>query len=169
MPTHPKTIITGNLPGASSSSTSAASGDIWDRLTQTARRHGAVLSPRRYKILVVDDELWAALDIEWVVNKLGHEVVGSAATAEEAIQICDATRPDLVLMDIRLGDDSDGIVAATVIRQRFDIPSLFVTSHGEFATRMRADAARPVGFVEKPFAPATLGRAISTALDPEPE
>lgn len=141
--------------------------DVWDRLAEAAVKGRPSLKRQRYKILVVDDELWAALDMEWVVAKLGHEVVGSAATADDAIKLADEMRPDLVLMDIRLSDDSDGIVAATIIRQRYDIRSLFVTSHGELETRVRAEAASPAGFVEKPFAPETLARAIETALSPD--
>ncbi len=120
----------------------------------------------RYHILIVDDELWAALDMEWVVRKLRHEVVGPAATAEEAIELAEQARPDLVLMDIRLADDSDGVAAAVEIRQRFDIPSLFVSAHGDPVTRKPAIAARPSGFIEKPFTPESLALAIEAALKP---
>jgi two-component system, response regulator PdtaR len=117
-----------------------------------------------YNILIVDDELWAALDMEWVVRKLRHEVVGPAATAEEAIKLAETARPDLVLMDIRLANHSDGVAAAVEIRQRFDIPSLFVSAHGDPITRERAIAARPSGFIEKPFTPESLALAIEAAL-----
>ena len=70
-----------------------------------------------YNILIVDDELWAALDMEWVVRRLHHEVVGPVATAEEAINLAERARPDLVLMDIRLANDSDGVAAAIEIRR----------------------------------------------------
>lgn len=120
-----------------------------------------------YNILIVDDELWAALDMEWVVRKLRHEVIGPAATAEEAIELAEAARPDLVLMDIRLANDSDGVAAAVEIRQRFDIPSLFVSAHGDPTTRKRAIAARPSGFIEKPFTPESLAVAIEAALKPD--
>ena len=124
------------------------------------------LSPKQ-KILIVDDELWAALDMEWVVQTLGHEVVGTAATAEKAIELAGRLRPNLVLMDIRLADDSDGVAAAIEIRQRFDVPSLFVSAHGDPLMRSRAAAARPLGFIEKPFSPESLARAIEVALNPD--
>ena len=73
------------------------------------------------RVLIVDDELWAALDMEWVVQTLGHEVVGPATTAEKAVEFAGRSRPDLVLMDIRLADDSDGVAAAIEIRQRFGV------------------------------------------------
>jgi two-component system, response regulator PdtaR len=137
-----------------------AQADTWTRLSS----HAFSALPSGLRILVVDDELWALLDMEWVVRKLGLDVIGSAATAAEAIQIAEQLRPDLVLMDVRLGDESDGVIAATIIRDRFAIPSLFVTAHGDLVTRMRAEAASPAGFIEKPFAPDTLARSIAEAL-----
>jgi two-component system, response regulator PdtaR len=89
----------------------------------------------KQKILIVDDELWAALDMEWVVQTLGHEVVGPAATADKAIELAGTMRPNLVLMDIRLANNGDGVAAAIEIRERFDIPSLFVSAHGDPMTR----------------------------------
>jgi CheY-like chemotaxis protein len=126
-----------------------------------------VAAKATHQILIVDDELWAALDMEWVVRNLGHEVVGPAATAEEAIELAGTARPDLVLMDIRLANDSDGVTAAIEIRQRFDIPSLFVSAHGDPVVRKRAVAARPSGFIEKPFTPEALTLAIKAALEPD--
>jgi DNA-binding NarL/FixJ family response regulator len=69
--------------------------------------------------------------MEWLVLTLGHEAVGPAATAEKAIELAGSVRPNLVLMDIRLASDSDGVAAAIEIRQRFEIPSLFVSGHGD--------------------------------------
>jgi DNA-binding NarL/FixJ family response regulator len=105
--------------------------------------------------------------MEWVVLKLGHEVVGPAATAHEAIELAGRVRPNLVLMDIRLANNSDGVAAAIEIRQRFDIPSLFVSAHGDPIMRSRAEAAHPLGFIEKPFSPESLALAIETALNPD--
>ncbi|MFA5951609.1 MAG: response regulator [Hyphomicrobium sp.] len=119
------------------------------------------------KILVVEDELWSALDMEWVIRKLGHDVVGPVATAKEALELADELRPDLVLMDIRLANDDDGIDTAIAARQRFNIPSIFVSAHGDLPTRNRAASANPSGFIEKPFTPETLANAIAQALDPD--
>ncbi|MEQ1670878.1 MAG: response regulator [Hyphomicrobium sp.] len=116
------------------------------------------------KILVVDDELWAALDMEWVVQELGHEVIGPAPTAEKAILLAGEHQPDLILMDIRLAYSGDGVAAAVEIRNRFDIGSIFVSAHGDPDTRLRAMAARPSGFIEKPFTPEALSQAIEAAL-----
>jgi DNA-binding NarL/FixJ family response regulator len=141
--------------------------DVWGRLKPSPGPPRAKTTVSTYHILIVDDELWAALDMEWVVRQLRHEVVGPAATAEEAIELAEAARPDLVLMDIRLANDSDGVAAAIEIRQRFNIPSLFVSAHGDPTTRKRAIAARPSGFIEKPFTPESLALAIEAALKPD--
>jgi len=140
---------------------------MWERLEPGSDRGRRTSSSARQKILIVDDELWAALDMEWVVQTLGHEVVGPAATAEKAIELAGKLRPNLVLMDIRLANDSDGVAAAIEIRQRFDIPSLFVSAHGDPMSRSRAAAARPLGFIEKPFSPESLALAIEAALNPD--
>jgi DNA-binding NarL/FixJ family response regulator len=139
----------------------------WERLEPGSDRSQRTSSSARQKILIVDDELWAALDMEWVVQTLGHEVVGPAATAEKAIELAGRVRPNLVLMDIRLANDSDGVAAAIEIRERFDIPSLFVSAHGDPMMRSRAAAAHPLGFIEKPFTPESLALAIEAALNPD--
>ncbi len=105
--------------------------------------------------------------MEWVVLTLGHEAIGPVATAEKAIELAGKMRPNLVLMDIRLANDSDGVAAAIEIRQRFEIPSLFVSAHGDPMMRSRAAAARPLGFIEKPFSPESLALAIEAALNPD--
>ena len=139
----------------------------WERLAPGSDRPWRAPSSHTKKILIVDDELWAALDMEWVVQTLGYEVVGPASTAEKAIELAGRERPDLVLMDIRLAENSDGVAAAIEIRQRFEIPSLFVSAHGDPISRNRAAAARPLGFIEKPFSPESLSVAIESALDPD--
>jgi len=120
-----------------------------------------------FRVLIVEDEIWAALDIEWVVYKIGAEVVGIASSAEKAIELAESAEPDLALMDIRLAGERDGIDAAIELRQRFDIPSLFVSAHVDTHTRHRAAPARPAGFIDKPFTPELLTRAIQEALNIE--
>ena len=83
--------------------------------------------------------MFVAMDIEAAVIKAGHKVVGFAGTAERAVTLADEMRPDLVLMDIRLPGDRDGVDAAIEIRQRFDIPSL----HYQRRTRMLKPARAP--------------------------
>jgi len=140
---------------------------IWERLEPRSDRGRRASTSATQKILIVDDEIWAALDMEWVVLTLGHEAVGPAATAEKAIELAGSVRPNLVLMDIRLANDSDGVAAAIEIRQRFDIPSLFVSAHGDPIMRSRAAAARSLGFLEK-TKPA-CGRTLAHSTCPSPD
>jgi two-component system, response regulator PdtaR len=115
-------------------------------------------------ILVVEDEAIVLLGLRRMLQRFGYVVCGTAASADEAVQAADALRPDLVLMDIRLHGPRDGISAAHEIRERMDVPVIYVTAHADPATRARALATRPSGFVSKPFAPEALRRAIEQAL-----
>ena len=80
--------------------------------------------------------------------------------------MADELRPDLVLMDIRLRGHHDGIDAATVIRERFDIPCLIISAPADAGTRERAAPARVVGFISKPFDHALLEIALNGGLKP---
>ena len=127
--------------------------------------HSGTGAPPRGRVLVVEDEYFVALDAENALDSAGFEVVGVAATAEEAVEIARAERPDLVLMDIRLAGVRDGIDAAAEIRSDLGIPSLFATAHSDAATRARGEgAAAPVGWLTKPYAPIELTAAVAAAL-----
>ena len=129
---------------------------------QPPRVLDAIVPGRR--ILIVEDEMFVALDIEAAVNKAGHRVVGFAGTAERAVTLADEMRPDLVLMDIRLPGDRDGVDAAIEIRQRFDIPSLLISGYADAETRARAEPAQPLGFIGKPFDHALLALALNGGM-----
>ena len=96
-----------------------------------------------------------------------HRLIWREGRLREAIELAGRVRPNLVLMDIRLANNSDGVAAAIEIRQRFDIPSLFVSAHDDPIMRSRAEAAHPLGFIEKPFSPESLALAIEAALNPD--
>lgn len=110
---------------------------------------GVAANPLR--ILIVEDEFFISLNTEMMLAALGHEVVGIAVSADQAVMMAERERPDLILMDIRLIGARDGIEAAVEIRNRFDIASIFVTANADAQTRLRADAARPIAFLEKPL------------------
>jgi len=111
-------------------------------------------------ILVVEDESVVARDIQNSIGRIGHEVAGWATTAEEAISLAEEHDPDLVLMDIRLGGEVDGITAAEHIRERFDIPVVFLTAFADDQTLSRAKIVGPYGYILKPFEEADLRIAI---------
>ena len=120
--------------------------------------------PQKPRILVVEDEALVAADLEERLSQLGYEVCGVVDTAEQAIERAVALSPDLVLMDIHLLGEKDGIEAAADIRLARDIAVVFVTAHADDATLKRAGLAEPFGYVLKPFDERELKATIQMAL-----
>ncbi len=116
------------------------------------------------KIMVVEDEPITALDIRKQLKNLGYAVPAMAALGEEAVSKAANTRPDLVLMDINLKGEIDGITAAEQLRSRFSIPVIFLTAYSDEATLQRARAVEPSGYLLKPFDTDTLRSTIELAL-----
>jgi len=114
--------------------------------------------------MVVEDELIVAEDLTHWLAGLGYGVGSRAANGQEAVQRCESTRPDLVLMDILLPGDMDGIQAAEVIRDRFDIPVVYITASSDEATLARAKVTQPFGYILKPFDERSLYSTIEMAL-----
>jgi CheY-like chemotaxis protein len=123
-----------------------------------------VENTKKSKILIVEDEGIVALDLESRLRGMGYVVVGVADSGEEAIQEAIETRPDLVLMDIRLKGDMDGIEAAGVIRARLDIPVIYLTALVDEDTMRRANVTQPYGSIAKPFEEDELRTAIEAAF-----
>ncbi|MEB3211970.1 MAG: response regulator [Leptolyngbyaceae bacterium] len=116
------------------------------------------------KILIAEDERIIAWNIQEVLQVTGHQVISSVSTAEEAIAIASQEQPDLVLMDIRLGGELDGIAAAEEIYTSYGIPSIYLTAHADDYTVERAVASAPFGYVLKPFKRNELLLAIKVAI-----
>jgi CheY-like chemotaxis protein len=115
-------------------------------------------------ILIVEDEAITALDLKHQLTTLGYQIAGVADTAEDAVRMAKERRPNLVLMDIRLGSELDGIVAASAIRGHDDLPIVFLTAHSDQMTVARALAASPFGYILKPFEVRELKVTIEIAL-----
>jgi PAS domain S-box-containing protein len=116
------------------------------------------------KILVVEDEHIVAMDLMSRLRNLGYEVPDSASSGEEAIEKAGRTRPDLVLMDIFLNGEMDGIQAAGHIRSRYNIPIIYLTAYADSNTLQRAKVTEPFGYVLKPFEERELLTTIEMAL-----
>ena len=116
------------------------------------------------KILLVEDDDVIARVADWRLKNLGYTVCGRAATGAEAMQLVVNAKPDLVLMDINIRGDIDGIETAQMIKKGFNIPVVYVTSHSDGPTLERAKATRPDGFIVKPFEDNDLRVAIELAL-----
>ncbi len=122
------------------------------------------MTKKQLRILVVEDESIVALDIKNSLNILGYEVVGHASSGEDAIARAMETRPDLVLMDIILKGEMDGIQAAETIRARLDVPVIFLTACADDKTLNRAKVTEPFGYLLKPFEEWELHGHIEIAL-----
>jgi len=116
------------------------------------------------KILVVEDEAITAMDIKRSLEMLGFNVVSTVSRGNDAVLKTDELRPDLILMDIVLKGDMDGIEAANIIKERFDIPVVYLTAHSDDTTFERAKLTEPYGFVIKPINHHGLKSTIETAL-----
>jgi CheY-like chemotaxis protein len=118
----------------------------------------------RAQVLVVEDEKIVALEIVDRLKNIGYQVPESASTGEEAIQKASEIRPDLVLMDIKLKGEMDGIEAAEQIRSRYGIPVVYLTAYADNDTLQRAKIAEPFGYLLKPFEERELHTNIEMAL-----
>lgn len=103
------------------------------------------------RILVVEDERLIAEDIKRTLNKLGYEVTDTVASGKNAFLSIEADRPDLVLMDIVLSGEMDGITAAEKIRNNYKIPVVYLTAYADQSTLNRAKQTEPYGYILKPF------------------
>lgn len=115
------------------------------------------------RVLIVEDEGIGAMDLKYTLEALGHEVIYIASRGEEAIEKSLEMLPDLVLMDIILKGDIDGITAAEELR-KFDIPFIYLTANSENATQKRALATKPQGYILKPFENKELKETVESAL-----
>lgn len=116
------------------------------------------------RVLIVEDEFIVAEDIKTYLTDFGYTVAGTAADAKTATELASETLPEIVLMDIKLKYGSDGIDAARQIRERWDIPVVFVTAYADPKTLERAKSASPAGYVTKPVTPAGLRSSIEMAI-----
>jgi CheY-like chemotaxis protein len=117
------------------------------------------------KILIAEDEGIVALDIRGRLERLGYAVPAVVASGEEALKGAAETRPDLVLMDIRLSGPMDGIEAAEAIRGRLDIAVLYLTALSDDETMRRAEKTQPCGYITKPIDGQELRTAVERALN----
>lgn len=116
------------------------------------------------KILIVEDEAIVAKDLENMLRSLNYEVCGVAASGEAAVRLAEAARPDLVLMDIVLQGDMDGIEAAGKIWERLSVPVIYITAYADKTTLSRAKVTEPFGYIIKPFNERDLQTVIEMAF-----
>jgi CheY-like chemotaxis protein len=116
------------------------------------------------KIMIVEDEWITADDIRMSLQSLGYTVSSVVSSGEEAIQKAEKDKPDLVLMDIMLKGEMDGIEAASQIRSCYNIPIIYLTAYADEKILERARITEPFGYIVKPFVNEDLKIAIEIAL-----
>ena len=115
-------------------------------------------------ILIVEDEGIVARDLKYRLETIGYTVAGVASTGEEAVLKAWEIRPDLILMDIVLKGDLDGIETAQMVRERADIPVVYLTAYADEETIQRTEASGPFGYLVKPFEDREMEACIEVAL-----
>lgn len=129
-----------------------------DAQAELEAARGKLRSSAAADVLIIEDEPVIAMDLQMLVQRCGHRVVGVAASEAKAVQIAREKRPGLVLADVNLGRGGDGINAVRSILEQLDVPVIFVTAYPE--RLLTAEGMEPAFIMSKPFDPLTL--SIST-------
>nr|MBF0222542.1 response regulator [Desulfobulbaceae bacterium] len=119
---------------------------------------------RTTRVLIVEDEVLVAEDIKELLGEIGCFVSGMTGSAEDAILRARNNSPDIILMDIMLSGEMDGVEAAEIIRRELDIPIIFLTSYSDKNTLDRAKISEPYAYITKPFDDRDLRNAITITL-----
>lgn len=116
------------------------------------------------KVLIVDDEATITTQLEERLRRDGFDVSGIASSGREAVQMARSLKPDVILMDIVMPGDIDGIQAAEIIKKELDIPVIFLTAYGEDRFINRAKTTGPAGYIIKPYQENAVKAAVEIAL-----
>lgn len=114
--------------------------------------------------MIVEDQVSVAMEIEEMLTENGYQVLGVVDSGEKALSMATQNHPDLVLMDIKLSGNLDGIDTAIQLRAKRHIPSLFLTGHAKEELVNRAIKADPLGYIIKPLNPVQILTAVKVAL-----
>ncbi|WP_297324008.1 EAL domain-containing protein [Nitrosomonas sp.] len=117
------------------------------------------------KILIVEDERIVALDLKRRLTKLGYQVTGMAASGDKALALIDQELPNIVLMDIHIQGDVDGVEVAAMLQKIHSIPIIYLTAYSEEKTLTRAKTTKPYGYLLKPFSDRELHIIIQVSLE----
>ncbi|WP_415715221.1 HD domain-containing phosphohydrolase [Maridesulfovibrio sp.] len=130
-------------------------------ISYSKKKAGSKFPPQ---IMVVEDEAIVSLDIQGRLKSLGYQVAGVASSGDQAIQLSNEKLPDLILMDIMLEGEMDGIDTASMIKKTQDIPIIYLTAYADNDTLSRAKITEPFGYIIKPFEDRELSLTIEMAL-----
>jgi len=118
----------------------------------------------KVQVLVVENEAIVSMDLRYKLESLGYSVPAEISSGEEAVAAASQLHPDVVLMDIKLSGEMDGIDAAAQIRDQFDVPVVYLTAYADEATLERAKLTEPFGYLLKPVDPRTLQTVVEVAI-----
>jgi len=118
-----------------------------------------------HRILIVEDDVLIASQMEAALSDAGFEVVGTLTTGEEALQTASTHRPDLAIMDIRLAGDRDGVDTALELFESHGIRCIFASAYSDQEARRRAEGASPLGWLQKPYTMQALTRMVRAATE----
>ncbi len=138
--------------------------EVVDRNPVRRARRQMPHMPKTPRILIVEDERIVAMDLERVLTELGFAVVGMVSNGKDAIAQAHENPPDLVLMDIMLEGEMDGIETAQQIRSERDIPLVYLSAHADERLTEKAKATEPYAYLVKPYTPRELRASIEMAL-----
>lgn len=113
------------------------------------------------KVLIVEDEMIIALMIEKMLERLGFTVVGKVTSGEEAIEFASSRKPDLILMDIRLQGEMDGIEAIRFIKEKVNTKVIYISGNTDNLYKKRVKKTDCLGFLTKPITITELKKAIN--------
>jgi len=128
------------------------------------RGQSGIQAEQRSRILIVEDDLLVASEIEATLRDAGFEIAGIASTREEALQLTQVELPTLAVMDIRIAGDRDGIDTALELFHSHGIRSIFASAYSDADSRRRAEAATPLGWLQKPYTMASLTGMVRAAV-----
>lgn len=120
------------------------------------------IKPQR--ILIVEDEFLVAISTQSLLHSLDYEVAGIADTGKDAVRLAQTTNPDLILMDLRLRGQLDGIATAREIQRSLAVPIVFVTGFRREDVQVRAREVDSCAYLSKPYSPEDLKAVISSVL-----
>lgn len=118
----------------------------------------------KINVLVIEDESIVSKDLQHSLTKLGYNVVGAASNGEKAIELAGLKNPNIILMDIMLKGDMNGIEAAEKIKELYSVPIVFLTAYSDESTLSKAKITEPYGYILKPFKEIDLHTTIEMAV-----
>lgn len=125
---------------------------------------GRIEAQRRHRIFIIEDDLLVASEMEGALADAGFEVIGIVPTGQEAIEMARTQAPDLAVVDIRLAGDRDGVDTALELFREHGIRCVFASAYSDVDARQRAEAAAPLGWLQKPYTMASLSEVVQAAV-----